>query len=511
MQAQLRYAAQRGFAFGAIMVFLNLIAFSLVLADIIQEFFEIDSDFTPLMIVTGLFALWAGSATVVRSHEKPPFLTSLLGGLLGGAVMGVLTGLFTFVVTSLRAQRIDIREYLTQLSPQVLDRFAMELPPLQAALYSFGLIVLVALLGAVLTHFLRYGAWRQPIAGMLSASRQAVVSNALVKAVATSPISRWVLFGLGFAFLMWLPQQIDQYWNTVLGTVGIYVLMGLGLNIVVGLAGLLDLGYVGFFAVGAYTVGLLTSPAIHQIEMNFWIAALLGMIFAGGTGVLLGLPVLRLRGDYLAIVTLGFGEIIRLVLLSQIAVPLFGGPQGIRDIQGPILFGQEFSSSRQFLYVIIFACFLAVFVTQRLQNSRIGRAWIAIREDETAARAMGINTFLYKLLAFGVGAAMAGLAGVMFASRSQYTGPEDHTLLVSINVLAQVIVGGMASIPGVVVGAFALKGLPEVLRQLDDYRILTFGALLVVMMILRPEGIWPSQRRRLEMHHDDAAAEGGDD
>jgi branched-chain amino acid transport system permease protein len=176
------------------------------------------------------------------------------------------------------------------------------------------------------------------------------------------------------------------------------------------------------------------------------------------------------------------------------------GPRGVRNIAQPTLLGRPFNSDIAFMYLIILACLLIIFITNRLQNSRTGRAWIAMREDETVAQAMGINTWKAKLLAFAIGAASAGLGGAIFASRNQFTGPEDFSLMVSINVLAEVIVGGMGSVPGVIAGAFVLKGLPEILRELENYRILFFGALLVTMMIIRPEGLIPSSRRRLEMH-----------
>ncbi|HSO28172.1 MAG TPA: hypothetical protein VLS48_08890, partial [Anaerolineales bacterium] len=267
----------------------------------------------------------------------------------------------------------------------------------------------------------------------------------------------------------------------------------------------LDLGYVAFFAVGAYTIGLLTAPQPLGLEWNFWLVLILAIMMAALAGILLGIPVLRLRGDYLAIVTLGFGEIIRVLVRSDLLAPVLGGPQGIRDIAGPNLFGFPLNNERGYMYLIILGILLVIFLTIRLQESRVGRSWIAMREDETVAQAMGISTYRAKLLAFAIGAAFAGLGGVLFASRNQYTGPEDHALLVSINVLSIVIVGGMGSIPGVILGAFALKGLPEVLRQIEDYRILAFGGLLVVMMIWRPEGLWPSKRRRLEMHSDEGS------
>jgi len=227
---------------------------------------------------------------------------------------------------------------------------------------------------------------------------------------------------------------------------------------------------------------------------------LLGLLLAALTGILLGLPILRLRGDYLAIVTLGFGEIIRIMLRSDLLTPITAGPKGVRDVMLPSIFGYSLASDVNFLYLILIFVVIFVFITARLQNSRTGRAWVAIREDEIAARASGINTFQSKLLALAIGAAFAGLAGALFASRNQFTGPEDHSLMVSINVLALAIVGGLNSIPGIILGSFALKGLPEILRELEDYRLLVFGALLVVMMILRPEGLWPASRPNLENH-----------
>jgi branched-chain amino acid transport system permease protein len=259
------------------------------------------------------------------------------------------------------------------------------------------------------------------------------------------------------------------------------------------------LGYVAFFAIGAYTAGLLTAPAPLPLQIGFWPVMIFSIVMAAFAGILLGIPVLRMRGDYLAIVTLGFGEIIRVLIRSDMLSPYLGGPQGIRDIAGPSLFGVSFSG-KAYLYLIILAILLIILFTNYLQNSKVGRAWMAMREDETVAQAMGINTLYYKLMAFATGAAFAGLGGALFAARNQYTGPADHTLMVSINVLSLLIVGGMGSIPGVIIGAFVLKGLPEILRELDLYRLLVFGGLLVFMMIIRPEGIWPAPRRRMELH-----------
>jgi branched-chain amino acid transport system permease protein len=248
---------------------------------------------------------------------------------------------------------------------------------------------------------------------------------------------------------------------------------------------------------------LLTAPAPITLQIGFWPVLILSVVIAAFAGILLGIPVLRMRGDYLAIVTLGFGEIIRVLIKSDMLSPYLGGPQGIRDIAGPSIFGLSLANEKAYLYLIILGILITIVFTNFLQNSRVGRAWMAMREDETVAQAMGINTLFYKLMAFATGAAFAGLGGALFAARNQYTGPADHTLMVSINVLCLLIVGGMGSIPGVIVGAFVLKGLPEILRELDLYRMLVFGGLLVAMMIIRPEGLWPAPRRKMELHGDE--------
>jgi branched-chain amino acid transport system permease protein len=294
-----------------------------------------------------------------------------------------------------------------------------------------------------------------------------------------------------------LPRVWGSYWNYVVGTVGIYVLMGLGLNLIVGLSGQLVLGFAAFIAVGAYTAALLNAPEPHNLMWGTWIAFIVGICLAAFAGALIGLPIMKLRGDYLAIVTLGFGEIMRIMLKSDLLTSFTGGPRGIQDIKGPVIFGAAFNTDVDFMYLILMAVALAVFITVRLQDSRVGRAWISMREDETVASASGVNPMKYKILALVLGAAFAGLAGTIFATRNQFTGPEDHTLMVSINTLAIVIVGGMGSIPGIILGAFALKGLPELLREFESYRMLAFGALLVAMMIWRPQGFWPAKRPAL--------------
>jgi branched-chain amino acid transport system permease protein len=270
------------------------------------------------------------------------------------------------------------------------------------------------------------------------------------------------------------------------------VITGLGLNIVVGLAGLLDLGYVAFYAVGAYSYALLN----YHFGLGFWLALPIGAGLALMFGILLGFPVLRLRGDYLAIVTLGFGEIIRLILENWNDFSF--GPSGIANIPRPGFFGIELSldQATTYLYFLMIALVLmTIFVVSRLQNSRIGRAWIALREDEVACQAMGIDKTKTKLTAFAMGATWAGMAGVVFAAKTTFINPASFTIWESIIILCVVVLGGMGSVLGVICGALILILLPEYLRAFSEYRMLIFGSVLVVMMVFRPGGIVSEVRR----------------
>ena len=300
--------------------------------------------------------------------------------------------------------------------------------------------------------------------------------------------------------LLILPKIVGLFLSEVLTIVGLYVLLGLGLNIVVGYAGMLDLGYVAFFAVGSYVVAILTSPELGFFSLGFWSA--LPFVLAAGilAGVLLGVPVLKMRGDYLAIATLGFGEIIRILVLSDWLRPWIGGAQGIGQIPNISLAGYSFSSPQQIYYFILAGCLLVGFISWRLRDSRLGRAWMAVREDEDVAQAMGINLVATKLMAFATGAGFSALSGAIFVSKIGSVYPHSFNVIVSINIICLIIVGGMGSIPGVVVGAFALVGLPELLREFAEYRLLVYGAALVAMMLLRPEGLWPDVKRKRELH-----------
>lgn len=311
---------------------------------------------------------------------------------------------------------------------------------------------------------------------------------------------RFVGRSLGFILLLLLPWILGLFFSEVLTIVGLYVLLGLGLNIVVGFAGLLDLGYVAFFAIGAYVTALLTSPELGVFHLSFWSSLPFAVLAGIVAGVLLGIPVLKMRGDYLAIATLGFGEIIRIMVLSDFLRPWLGGAQGIGRIPKPALGWWELATPQRLYYLILAGCLLAVFLSLRLRKSRLGRAWMAIREDEDVAQALGINLVTTKLLAFATGAGLSALSGAIFASKLGSVYPHSFNVMISINILCLIIVGGMGSIPGVIVGAAALVGLPELLREFAEYRLLVYGAALLVMMLLKPEGLWPEAVHRRELH-----------
>ncbi len=312
-------------------------------------------------------------------------------------------------------------------------------------------------------------------------------------------IPNWVWLTVALIFGLLFPQFSGRYGTDVAINVLVYVCLGLGLNIVVGLAGMLDLGYIAFYGVGAYTYGLLS---IHY-QLSFWLALPVAASTACVAGCIIGYPTLRMRGDYLAIVTLGFGEIVRIILNNWMS--LTNGPNGILGIKPPGIYYPSFLDGfsiehlwlkkLHLVYYVIFAlAIITIISVRRLNFSRIGRAWEAIREDETAAELMGVNTFMLKLLAYAMGALFGGLAGAFFAARMRFVSPESFTFIESATVLAMVVLGGMASIPGIILGALALIVLPEAFREFELYRMLALGGAMVLMMQFRPEGIIPAQR-----------------
>ncbi len=299
-----------------------------------------------------------------------------------------------------------------------------------------------------------------------------------------------------------LPLVTNDFVAQVAMLVALYMLMGMGLNIELGLAGLVDLGFVAFFAVGAYTVALLCSSGPLAIaDVSFWVALPVAVVLAAGAGMLFGLPVLRVRGDYLAMATLGLGEIIRVLVLSDALSPYLGGSQGIIEIDHPRLFGFSLQSPAALYYLALALAGVVAFISWRLQHARIGRAWLAMREDEDVAQALGIDPVASKLLAYTIGAAFAGAAGAVFAALVGSVYPHSFQLLVSINVLAILVIGGLGSLPGVLVGAIVLIGLPELLREFGEFRYLFYGIALVAMMHVRAEGLWPATARAKEGAH----------
>jgi branched-chain amino acid transport system permease protein len=322
---------------------------------------------------------------------------------------------------------------------------------------------------------------------------------------------RWAVYvALVFAAILLPHESIGSFmspytdWPTLLSDqIAIMVLLAIGLNVVVGQAGLLDLGFVAFYAIGGYTMAIFGT----KFGLSFWEIIVLAVLISALSGVILGAPTLRLRGDYLAIVTLGFGEIVRITATNTEYV---NGPRGIQAIPHPPslsefeIFGVEpltygLLDARPYYYLLVLLIVLSIVFVKRLENSRVGRSWMAIREDEDAAELMGVPTFRFKLAAFAMGAAVGGMAGVMFASKVSSINPENFPFLLSATVLAAVVLGGSGNLPGVILGAFLVAWLPERFRGLADYRILAFGAALVLMMALRPEGILPSRRRKAEL------------
>ncbi len=499
------------------------------------------------MIITGVISLgqiillsvfilfgYMAAQRAAANQSKPPVLWCLLSGAIAGLIVSLFLSALTII-----APAINLRSIFINASPELWKLLTFDRGVPTGLYLLIGVGVVVGALSAglfLLPDRLRravgMGLVAIPIVSILNSSlfagrgispaqaAAAFVIAALItylwqpaRAIANRRVSAmptkqqrmlataaYIVLGIGVLAL----PLLGPYPAEILDTVGLYILMGLGLNIVVGFAGLLDLGYVAFFALGAYTIGILTSPEIQWlgVQLTWWQALPFAVLVGTLAGFILGIPVLQMRGDYLAIVTLGFGEIIRLIFLSDWLKPLAGGSNGItripRAIQLPA--GSRFSDQQVLFYVILAGILIAAFIATRLKYSRMGRNWAAMREDEDVAQAMGINLVRTKLMAFATGAGLSALSGAIFASKLTSVYPHSFNLLVSINILAVVIVGGLGSIPGVIVGALVLVGLPELLREFAEYRLLVYGAVLVFMMLKRPEGLLPEARRKLELH-----------
>ena len=514
---------------------------------------EVLSMGTALPALIAFMAGWfAGGPWRSGARQRPSAGIALASGTLAGAVSG-----FVLVLLTLVSEILDVRAMFQSVTPALVDILRFGADPFLGAVYMVALGAAAGLAGAALhvvprtlaralttalaitlsialmDRFVNQVLSGLPLGfvqdfffarGGLTAVGGAILFALITvatymwidrgsvarEAVAARPQRqqqqlRWAMIGAAILILALLPQFIGGFLSETLVVVGTFVLLGLGLNIVVGYAGLLDLGYVAFYAVGAYVLASLTSPIATAvtttgIQLDFWTAMPFVMLAAALAGLMVGAPVLRLRGDYLAIVTLGFGEIARIVLGSDWMKPYVGGAQGITQVPSANLFGISFRQPENLYYLVLVLCVVAALAAYSLANSRIGRAWNAMREDEIVAEATGINTHKYKLLAFVLGAVFGCLAGAVFAVRIGSVFPHSFELLVSINALALIILGGMGSIPGVIVGALVLVGLPELLREFADFRLLLYGAILVAMMILKPEGLLPSRQRQAELH-----------
>jgi branched-chain amino acid transport system permease protein len=550
--ASLRSAVRVGLITGGVMVYLVAVGIASAFAkrEVVTGFLTLGH----LMLVIPPLAI--GYIVAGRPLPTSKRLTHAL-------VAGLATGLL-FAAAFLLAVALSpgIRLVLNRVSSSLLDFVGFKslgLEPATGALLNLGLAAALALLGALVRvapvtvrravvgagtalvvmsmvepflrpRLLQFGMpgaaqfiYRSHGLGMASAAlilvlgavlavgwpgmRSTVRSRIAAADPSTRGMLRWAAILVGIAFLYTLPSISGSFLTQVLVLVGFYVLLGLGLNIVVGYAGLLDLGYVAFYAVGAYFTALITSPtSALGWGLNWWVALPIVIVLSAMVGLFIGAPVLRLRGDYLAIVTLGFGEIARVLLGSDALKPWLGGPNGILSVPFMIDDGTYFlpiigkvTGPAATYFPLMGFCILAAFIAYRLKYSRTGRAWNAMREDEDVAQATGISTVNYKLLAFAMGASVGCVGGAIYATHLQGVVPGGFVLLVSITVLAVVVLGGMGSIPGVIVGAFALIGTPELLREFAEYKLLVYGAVLVAVMLLRPEGLIPDASRRAEL------------
>ena len=452
---------------------------------------------------------WSPQLLTLLSFNRSLGVGALLWLLLG-LILGVLGAAMHVLPKKLCSRSRTV--VLSVLSVSVLETFLTDL------LEGFGL--------EVLTDFVYYKRGGLEVGGALLVAALALLIPLLVgtrikdvkKQVVDLPAEErkrvnLILLGVSAALLLVLPFFLGKIANELLANVGLFVLLALGLNVVVGLAGILDLGYVAFFAVGGYTTAVLTSPNSPGFspELPWPIALIVVVVITGMVGLFIGAPVIRMRGDYLAIVTLGFGEIIRLLFLSDWLSGWFGGAQGITNIPGvEVGIGTVKGTDPRsvFLLVLVF-CAIAIYVSWRLENSRLGRAWMAIREDEDVAEAMGVNTTNTKLMAFVVGAVLASFSGAIFSAKVGSIFPTSFLMLVSIIILVVVIVGGMGNIAGVIVGALVLIGVlggpkqPGLLQEFSQFKLLIYGALLVWMMLKRPEGLVPNVRRTRELHQEE--------
>jgi len=557
-------------------VIAGVVTIFLAAVGLIGNFTELNiigEEVTFAQLMLGMIPLVAGFVATAPKVEAGELVTftpqrAAMVGAVSGAVAGAVFGAFVVFVDAFGVERV--RSVFLNVSPVLMDYLTSGRPALTAAAI---LIVISAIAGAAgATYRALPDAVRRPLGSaiwvtllfgflqrivpialdQLEVERDWLYSKitggltwvgAIVIALVAAGISvlkqqkggairgaivarrdrgaegpritplSIVLMLVGLALVLIAPQVLGSVISDVLGTVMVFALLGLGLNIVVGYAGLLDLGYVFFFTLGAYSLALLTGATLNtfigssepviSLNLNFYVAVPIVVVIAAAAGVLIGAPVLRLRGDYLALVTLGLGEMIVVLVTSPWLVPLVGGPQGMRDITSAAIGDFGFRDPRHFYYLALAFVALALFVSSRLASSRVGRAWTALREDEQVADAMGVSTTSYKLLAFAIGGAIGSVGGALFAVKIGSLTPASFQVLVSIQVLGIVILGGIGSLPGVITGSLVLVGLPGLLREFEEYRLLAYGAAVVAVMLLRPEGLVPNVRRSRELHEDE--------
>lgn len=503
-------AVQKGVLTAIILIFLQLISMTAAIGVMLEKMITSAKSvksvspvyYGVIIALVAFFVAFSFIRSLYRPGKaKPSLLSCLAESLLIGLVSGALVAALNALVSTLNANGVKIRTYLDMMSPDAIKTaaFGREIPAM-VGIY-LALTVAGALLGGLIAWVIK--STNQP-ANAWAALQRSCAKNQTIRSIRENKIVRILVIIALVAFVFALPLILSPYGISILGLVLIYAILGLGLNLIVGLSGQLVFGFVAFYAIGAYTFALLTAPNPLGLEFSFTVAFLVALAISGLGGVVVGLPIMNLRGDYLAIVTLGFAEIIRSLVNSNLLADFTGGPQGIKDIGQPqqpgflaSLLGKPMADNIYFLYVIMIFFALTLYIVYRLQYSRVGRSWEAMREDETVAQACGVATSYYKVLAVVIGAIIAGAAGALYASRNTYVGPGDFVFMVSVNSLAVIVVGGMGSIPGALVGAFIIKGVPELLRDLENYRMVVFGVLLIAMMIIRPEGLLPIRRKKI--------------
>ncbi|MEN6409321.1 MAG: hypothetical protein ABFD44_06400, partial [Anaerolineaceae bacterium] len=382
MKSALRLGFRIGAVNAVIVIFLQVIAFLFTLAVMIEKGFtggkEISSPaIWSSALVLGIISIWAGWSTLSKRNAEQPLSWVITTGLAEGVCAGLITAVYAYAIGIPYANGGDLRTYLSMLSTEVVNSFLLGFSPIGGAAAVLGLQTVGGLAGALL-HWVS----RQNQSRIKSASQKMylhMIHHPSIEGLRKAPAMRWVVVLVILASAILLPRVWGAYWHITIGTVCIYILLGLGMYIIVGLSGQLVLGYVAYFAFGAYTFALLTAPEPHGIQLNFWVALAAAVVVSTLVGILIGLPIMRLRGDYLAIVTLGLGEIVRILLKSDLLTPFTSGPSGLRNIAGPTLFGKPFNSDVDFTYLLLAAVFVGLFVANRLQNSRVGRAWLSIR------------------------------------------------------------------------------------------------------------------------------------